>query len=58
MALELKSQCEKCNTALPDESDAYIRSFACTFCSACTDRMQKLCQNCGGELLRRPRRKA
>jgi hypothetical protein len=36
---------------------AFICSYECTFCPACTDEMKSVCPNCGGELLRRPRRK-
>ena len=58
--LELRPACEHCNTALPPaSSDARICSFECTFCADCTDgRLMGICPNCGGELLRRPRRPA
>ena len=53
MALEMKSQCEKCDTALPDESDAYICSFECTFCPpapiVCRSSVQIVAENfCAG----------
>jgi hypothetical protein len=38
--------------ALSDE--AYICTFECTFCPACTRAMAEVCPNCGGELVRRP----
>jgi hypothetical protein len=56
MALEMKSACEKCEAPLPKLAEACICSFECTFCPACTESMQGKCPNCGGELLRRPRR--
>ena len=56
MALEMKSACEKCGQSLPADREAYICSYECTFCSRCTQAMAATCPNCGGELLRRPRR--
>ena len=58
--LQLRPGCECCNTDLPPDSDAArICSFECTFCAACADqRLLGICPNCGGELLRRPRRPA
>lgn len=57
MALEMRPVCEKCNAALPHEGEAYICSYECSFCKSCTDAMHGTCPNCGGELLRRPKRK-
>jgi uncharacterized protein len=56
--LELRPNCECCDAALPPDSDgAYICSFECTFCAACAaGKLGYKCPNCGGELLRRPRR--
>ena len=57
--LELRPTCENCNKALPpDDPEARICSYECTFCPACTDQMSGRCPNCGGELLPRPRRSA
>jgi hypothetical protein len=58
--LELRPACECCATALPPDSvDARICSFECTFCVACAQSVLKgTCPNCGGELVRRPRRPA
>ena len=56
MPLEMRPSCEKCDAELPKLAEAYICSFECTFCSACTEGMEGKCPNCGGELLRRPRR--
>ena len=37
--------------------DARICTFECTFCAHCADeRLANVCPNCGGELVRRPRR--
>lgn len=56
--LALRPNCECCNRDLPPESaDAFICSFECTFCRACTGGLlQGRCPNCGGELVQRPRR--
>ena len=58
--LQLRPNCECCNRELPgDSADAFICSFECTFCAACsTKALEGNCPNCGGELLRRPRRPA
>ncbi len=57
--LELRPNCECCNTDLPPAADARICSFECTFCVPCTeDKLSGICPNCGGELVARPRRPA
>jgi uncharacterized protein len=58
--LALRPNCECCNIDLPNASlDARICTFECTFCSACAEtKLKNICPNCGGELLRRPRRPA
>jgi hypothetical protein len=56
MPLEMKPSCEKCSAALDKLAEAYVCSFECTFCPSCTEAMAAKCPNCGGELLRRPRR--
>ena len=58
--LELRPNCECCNTDLPpDSGGAMICSFECTFCSDCANATLKgICPNCGGELVLRPRRPA
>jgi hypothetical protein len=53
----MKTICEACERALPADLEAYICSFECTFCSECAAGTQFVCPNCGGELLRRPRRR-
>jgi len=57
MALEMRNECERCNSPLSNESLAYICVYECTFCEPCTEEMQNVCPNCGGELVRRPRKK-
>jgi hypothetical protein len=58
--LILKPSCECCDRDLPPESrEAWICSFECTFCSECVERkLDRVCPNCGGELVRRPIRPA
>lgn len=56
MALEMRPVCERCNAALAPSDEAYICTYECTFCPTCTHEMSAVCPNCGGELVRRPRR--
>ena len=58
--LQLRLNCECCDKDLPPESeDARICSFECTFCVSCAEGvLGGKCPNCGGELVRRPRRPA
>lgn len=56
MALEMRNACEKCGRTLGHGDEAYICSYECSFCGDCTKEMAGICPNCGGELLRRPRR--
>lgn len=56
MALEMKKECDRCNTSIDDDSIAFICVYECTFCSPCTGEMKNICPNCGGELVRRPRK--
>ena len=58
MALEMKSECEKCAAALGHTDDAFVCSFECTWCPECTEAMQRVCPNCRGELMPRPKRRA
>jgi hypothetical protein len=55
MALEMKDRCEKCEKALDMDATAFICVYECTFCADCAAQMQKVCPNCGGELVKRPR---
>jgi hypothetical protein len=58
--LQLRPSCECCDSDLPpDAANALICSFECTFCKSCADtKLHGICPNCGGELVRRPRRPA
>jgi hypothetical protein len=58
--LELRPNCECCDRDLPaDSNEAMVCSFECTFCRDCAEvKLDRVCPNCGGELLARPRRPA
>jgi hypothetical protein len=57
MTLEMRQLCERCRLPLPADGDqARICSYECTFCEPCAAAMAHACPNCGGELVRRPRR--
>ena len=56
MSLLMKAECEKCHAALAADGEAHICSYECTFCGPCSAQMRNICPNCGGELVRRPRR--
>ena len=60
MPLELRPNCECCDRDLPPDSrHAYICTFECTYCYECAaTKLNFLCANCGGELVRRPIRSA
>ncbi|WP_353066057.1 DUF1272 domain-containing protein [Tunturiibacter psychrotolerans] len=53
----MKSECERCNTALDANGRAFICSYECSFCATCTQVLNAICPNCGGELVLRPRRR-
>lgn len=54
--LELRPNCECCDKDLPPEStEAMICTFECTFCTSCAENtLNKVCPNCGGNLVERP----
>jgi two-component system LytT family sensor kinase len=52
----METECAGCGRDLPTDAEAYVCSYECTFCAECTSRKQNICPNCGGELVRRPRR--
>lgn len=54
--MEMKPKCEKCHKELQQDGLAYICSYECTYCEECTIKLENTCPNCGGELVRRPRR--
>ena len=56
MGLELRGDCERCGDALAPDGAALICSHECTFCMACGEELARVCPNCGGELVARPRR--
>ena len=58
--LQLRPGCECCDRDLPaDSTDAFICTYECTFCRDCAENTLKgTCPNCGGELVKRPRRPA
>jgi uncharacterized protein len=57
MSLEMRGTCEKCGAGLSPDGAAFICSYECTFCPACSEAMRHVCPNCGGELVARPRRR-
>ena len=53
----LKPNCECCDKDLkPDSLEARTCSFECTFCAQCSEALDDVCPNCGGELMDRPTR--
>ena len=56
MALEMKTNCQICDQSLEQDSEAYICVYECTFCAPCTEERHNVCPNCGGELVRRPKK--
>ena len=58
MTLAMKPSCERCQIGLAMDGRAFICSFECTYCSACTEALAGRCPNCGGELVARPRRQS
>jgi len=54
----MRESCERCGAALAADGEAYICSHECTFCGECLEPLERTCPNCGGELVRRPRRAA
>lgn len=56
--LEIRTTCENCNKALPNDSaEAMICTYECTFCIACVESILfNVCPNCGGGFEKRPTR--
>ena len=52
----MKDACERCDAPLAADGEAWICSYECTWCGECRLALQEQCPNCGGELVRRPRR--
>ncbi|MBL7766538.1 MAG: DUF1272 domain-containing protein [Chitinophagaceae bacterium] len=57
MSMDMRPLCEQCNATLLQDGVAFICSYECSFCENCTETLHHICPNCGGELVRRPRRK-
>ena len=57
MALEMRGECERCRQALAHEDVAFVCSLECTYCMECAEVLGGICDNCSGELTRRPRRR-
>jgi uncharacterized protein (TIGR00369 family) len=55
--MKMKDACERCAAPLALDAEAHVCSHECTFCPACTAALHAVCPNCGGELVRRPRRR-
>ena len=56
MSLEMRGRCERCGSDLTEDGVACICSHESTFCEGFAAEMGRICPNCGGELVRRPRR--
>ncbi len=56
MTLEMKTACGRCGKTLSPIGEAWICSHECTFCGPCAEAMSRVCPNCSGELVVRPRR--
>lgn len=54
--LLMRARCMKCGVALTWDADATICSFECTYCRGCATALDGVCPDCGGELVKRPRR--
>ncbi len=54
--LEIRPNCEFCNTGLPPDSQgAMICTYECTFCAQCVETvLHNVCPNCGGGFAPRP----
>jgi len=57
MGLQMRPKCEQCSRPLSDSDVAFICSNECTYCDNCALRLQFVCKNCQGELVRRPKRR-
>ena len=56
MALEMRTECERCGARLDPGGEARICSYECTFCPACAEALNGVGPNCRGELVPRLRR--
>ncbi|HEY3676952.1 MAG TPA: DUF1272 domain-containing protein [Candidatus Tumulicola sp.] len=55
--LAMKHHCGGCDASVNGGDLVFICSYECTYCSQCAAELSA-CPNCGGELVRRPRRTA
>src|SRR5262249_12749978 len=47
--LEIRPNCELCDKDLPPQNlDAHICSYECTYCTDCVEKLQNVCPTCGG----------
>jgi len=53
--MEFRPECGRCHRALTELDAAYHCAQECTFCATCYRRLNYVCPNCSGELVRRPR---
>ena len=51
-----EKECLKCFTPLGLASEAMICSYECTYCVKCAEENNAVCQNCNGDLQKRPNR--
>ena len=54
--LAMRTVCMRCKNGLRMDDIAFICSYECTFCADCFEDLEHRCPNCGGELMRRPKR--
>ncbi|MCL4129349.1 UNVERIFIED_CONTAM: hypothetical protein GTU68_049557 [Idotea baltica] len=54
--LEIRPNCEHCNTSLPNTStEAMICSFECTYCKTCAlEIFENVCPSCSDNFVERP----
>lgn len=53
MILEISVGCQRCGTTLVRSGPAFVCGYECSFCEGCATVMNRVCPNCGGELVRR-----
>ncbi|NRA22988.1 MAG: DUF1272 domain-containing protein [Oleispira sp.] len=54
--LKMRKNCERCGIPTPAKDLVFICSFECNFCQDCNEKLQSICPNCDGELVKRPTR--
>jgi ribosomal protein S18 acetylase RimI-like enzyme len=53
-----RPSCERCGAPLAGTDEAYVCAEDSTYCPRCAPGPERVCPRCGGELVRRPRRRA